>query len=430
MNIKDLTKHYDITDPKNKKIIYFCIGILIVLNMIIQIENINNLIILTISIILNIMLISKMQYKNRLIIYVFMGSFFIKSIYAFFMLSTSNYPFVDSLTYLHHLQVMKRDNGIESFNAVYQVAQSLHVGYHYFIYIIDMIFKHRYALYMSNILMFQSASVLFLNYMDDKKFKDIIINIVIVFMLLSFNMVIFTASILKDSLVLFTVILSLYLYNRHRYHGGRINIILMVLSLIALLLTRIYTCVAIVIALLIDYAINSDIVYNKISNLKLNKQNIIISILLISISFVIVRFTGLWMYVNAILNSMKSAFSDIPDLIIGTIKEIVRTFISPLPWNVLDSLDVYTITAIDSTITMLFIFTLGMLIIKFIKYKGIRKLTLIYIIPIIIQASILGITYDTGSVRQRIGVFLFIPLLYCIGYFYNDKSIDKGIYRN
>ncbi|WP_158540672.1 hypothetical protein [Romboutsia weinsteinii] len=324
---------------------------------------------------------------------------------------------------------MKKNSGIQSFNAVYHVASSLHVGYHYFIYIIDLVFKNNYALYMSNILMFQASAVLLLNYLTDKKFKEKIIKIVVICSLLSFNMVIFTSSILKDSLVLFTVMLSIYMYNRYRLSGKKINIVLLFLALIVLLLTRIYTCVAMVIAISIDYMITSDVISEKIRTIKFNRKSIGISVVSIIVGFIIIRFTSIWMYVIAISNSMRSALYDIPGLVIGTIKEIVRTFLSPLPWNVLDSFDVYTITAIDSTLALIFVFTLLMLIIKIIKYKHVRNITLIYVIPIIIQASILGITYDTGSVRQRIGVFLFIPLLYCIGYYYNDKLEDKGIYR-
>lgn len=435
MNIKNtnsLLQYWNKKDNLFKMNTYLIITIFIFtsINYFLYNNSISNMLIFSIFLLLNLILLSFMNYKNKIINILFMISFFIKSIYAYNLFINGHFPFNDSLTYLTHLDAMKYGNGIKSFGDVYNVAQSLHVGYHYFIFIIDLIFKNKYALYMSNIIMFQASVVLFLNYLKDKKLNKQIINITICFSLISFNMVIFTSNILKDSLVLFMTILSIYLYNKYTIKKEKKYILGLTVSLVILFITRIYTGVALTLAIIVDYILNYNTFKKNIYNIKFNKKFILISSSIIISVVILIKYTGIWMYIDAIRISLESSFTNIPLLVIGTIKELVRTFISPLPWNALDKIDVYSITAIDSTLAIVFGFTLLMFIVKFLKFKELRKLTYIYIIPIFIQASILGITYNEGSVRQRIAIFLFIPLLYCIGYFYNYNKPDKGIYEN
>lgn len=44
----------------------------------------------------------------------------------------------------------------------------------------------------------------------------------------------------------------------------------------------------------------------------------------------------------------------------------------------------------------------------------------LYLIPIIIHALALGIAYEGGSTRQRIGVYCFIILIFVVGLFINQ----------
>lgn len=434
MNKKNIINGFDETFNINinNKYIYISILALTFINYFIKFENINIFVIFLICIAINILLINKMNYKNKIIIILFFISFISKAIYSLFLLKNNIFPFEDSLTYLHHLDIMKDGFGIVSFKYVYNIAQSLHVGYHYFIYCIDFIFRNNYALYMANVIMFQASSVLFLNYMEMMRFKRKIINIVILFSLISFNMMIFTSNILKDSLVLFATMITICSYGAYKkgiYKSKNNIIIIIILGLMILLFTRIYTCIAIMMGIMADYIVADRNLVKLIKNRKINKKNIIILLFTLVALYVLIKNTSIWMYVYAIANSLKDALSNIPMLVIGTIKELIRTFISPLPWNAIDNFDVYTVTAIDSTIAIVFGFALIMFVIKFIKFKEFRKISYIYIVPIIVQASILGITYDSGSVRQRISIFLFMPLMYCIGFYYKENDKDKGIYK-
>jgi hypothetical protein len=156
----------------------------------------------------------------------------------------------------------------------------------------------------------------------------------------------------------------------------------------------------------------------------MNKKTLMNLFIVISILVVVNKFLSLDIYTDFIFEELSRFSSNIPKLIIGTVYGTITMFFSPLPWNVIGINDVYSVTGIDSILLIGFSFSLILFAIKFIKYRNMRKITYVYIIPIIIHAAILGTTYTEGSTRQRIPIFLFMILIYILGIFYREPICD------
>lgn len=351
-----------------------------------------------------------------LILFLINMTFILRIIYAYDIYSSIVSPFPDSFDYIIMLDkailISKYD-----FSTISHLAGSLHFGYLYLMIITYKIFNNYFALYLINIMLFNLSCILLYKiiYLD---FGKKIAMISTLLGILSMNMLLFTSNILKDSLVLFLALTSLYLYKRFIADSIGIKrivlLLLIIIVLMVLLFTRIYTAVAFFLAMLIDYYVN----HSK-KNLKGKLKYIFILLLLI---FAIMNSSILSLYYVNILHYAKSFsyFNYLLKLPIG----IVKIILSPLPWNLLTNKSHYIILTTDSIFLLLFNFYIIFFLKKVIQYKELRNKMYIYIIPILVHSATFGLAYEGNSTRQRIAVFFFIITMYVIGMMYKKEQCE------
>jgi len=348
---------------------------------------------------------SKKDICNRWILYGIFFTFIVRSFYAYNIYTTEISPFPDSFKYLNGLQQMQQANNF-SVEVISNIAQSLQFAYYYLIFGTYSIFHTIYSLYLVNIFLFSISLILFYQIIVNDFGKKVAIAATSI-ALLSTNLFLFTSNILKDSLVLFLTMLCLYLYKKKN------SWILLTVGIMALFTARIYTGLALVVAIFID------ILLNKWKYLKLY-QKVWFLMIVVTASFLVTisNFSSNYLYLlQVFINS-----NGIGTMILKSPLAVLKMFFAPLPWNVSKVEYPYTITVIDSCFTMVFSFTIVLFFIKWCKDKELRRKMYLYIIPIWIHALALGVTYDGDSTRQRIAVFFSIILMYAIGVFYKSKN--------
>lgn len=332
--------------------------------------------------------------------------FIVKSIYFYFVYNTIISPFPDTFLYLTNLQDMQY-TGL-GFSEIASLAGSLQFGHYYYMYGVLTVFGTTYSLYVANIFLFSLTSVMFYKIVK-KDFGTKIAGVTVISFLLSTNMLLFSGHILKDSLVLFLMMLSLYTYklSKRKY--------LVIIPLILLFLVRIYAGGAIVVAIVFHLLFISEISIRK---------KFLASMFGLLTFLGVSAFSFSTNYIN-IISSFVSGNS-LVDMVINPIISLFKFYFSPLFWNLIVGQDHYLILFTDSFLAMLFSFAVLLFVIKFLRDKDLRKKMWIYLIPIIIHAFALGIEYGGDSTRQRIGVFGFIILTYVVGALYKPMKIDKG----
>lgn len=340
--------------------------------------------------------------------------FLIKSIISYIIMVKIISPFPDSFLYLDNLEMLREVDSI-SYNKVTAMVGSLHVGYEYLMVFIDWFFKSMYSHYLTNIFI-SNISLIYLYKLIKRKFSSDIAFITTILTGLSMTFNIFTVNILKDPMVLFLTILSIYLCDLffHKEENKRLNFIMFIIFTTILTLTRIYTGFSVFIIFILELIVNQK-TQNKGKNSMLIKLLIFFSIILI---FIIMK-----PYVGMLIRSFKKYFK-LSSLFYGA-KGIFRMFFSPLPWNMLNRIDIYSPVIIDSTLLLLSSFALIKYVIKCFEYEDLFKNTYMYLVIIITHGVVLGISYDGSSIRQRIAVFPFIILIYLLGIFYKSNLFNK-----
>lgn len=326
--------------------------------------------------------------------------------YAYYVYSNDIINFTDTLGYLDILDLMikSKNNTLEY---VINYAGTLHVGYHYLNYFIFNIFKSKFALYLINISMALFSIIFFYNHISTR-FKDTIAKATTFFLIISIYLKIYTSNILKDSLILFLAMISIYLYDKYMETKRLTNIIMLFMMLIFLVMTRIYSGIGISLGLLMDYIIlNKDMFkYREVFKDKRLYMFIILIVLL-------AVFSPLNLYVKIVLgfiSDINISFNSI----ITIIKSMITFFLSPLVWNMLGELTIYTPIVVDSFFFLIFSPILIRVLYKLIINQKYRKMMYIYIIPSLIHIMALGIAYGKTPSRQKIAVYPFIVLIYMI----------------
>lgn len=325
-------------------------------------------------------------------------NFVFSFLYSYYMYNNSIINFPDTFGYLSILSKMLNSSN-NTLTNVMSYAGSLHIGYEYLNYFVFKIFKSEFSLYLVNILM-SKISIIFFYYHLRKRYKRNITILTTILLLMSMQLFVFTTHLLKDSLVLFLSMTSLYIYEKYIEDKKNIYIIALIIFLSFLIMTRIYSGVGLSLGILIDYLVSNNKRFGKIK---------VFCFILLIIALIIIS------PLNAHINMGIKFLSSI-NLSIGfltkILKSIISFFLSPFFWNMTKELTIYTPIILDS---MFFLICSPLILIslyKFIKNKNYRKIMYIYFIPIVLHIFALGTQYGTGAIRQRIAVYPFIVFLY------------------
>lgn len=333
-------------------------------------------------------------------------SLFLLKVLVLLLPQINLFAFPDSTHYINSLNIMISSDNI-GLDSVVKETGTLQIGYYYFIYFIYNLFKCEYAIVVANTFLTSVSCLLFYKIVNSDFGNKISFHTFIA-SLVSTNLFIFGSFILKDSLVLFLSILALYVYKNHQK-----QLLAVMLILILICTVRIYTGFA------IGAGILCDMFFNRHSSIK-TRYKVTLVVVGTILFLLIMRINYFKSYFELIVryeasNSLLKLISAVPIT-------LFKFYFSPLPWNLLESITIYTFTITDSVIFWLFSFSLLLFIFKIIKYHNLRKKLYIYIIPILVHASVLGVEYGGDSTRQRMGIFLFLILTLTIGANYKNKA--------
>lgn len=352
---------------------------------------------------LSLILLRKKKVPISISILILLG-FLIKATYSYYLYKTTISPFPDSFAYLSNLQKIKMSD--LSINSVLSISGTLQFGYNYFMYFIVLVFKTNYSLYLANIFLFSLTGFMFFELID-KDFGRKISVISTIMLLCSTNMFLFTSNILKDSLVIFLIVLSLYIYRLSKYK------LLTIIPILLLFMVRIYAGASVGLAIILNTLI--------FGNYSLRKKTLGISIIAVTI-LIVLRGYSLSNYYLIIISTFFSG-SGLLQTFNSTVMGLFKFYFAPLPWNLISTPDEYLMTFTDSLLALMFSFALVLFILKFLKYKELRKKMWIYLIPIFVHALALGIQYGGDSARQRIGIYGFVILTFVVGLFYKSEKL-------
>lgn len=328
----------------------------------------------------------------------FIISILLSILYSYYLYTNSIINFPDTIGYLANLNDMLSIESI-SLKETINLLGSLHVGYQYMNYVIFLLFKSEFALYLMNILMSKLAIMFFYYYLGKRYEKNIKI-LTTISLLFSVQIFIFTSDLLKDSLVLLLAMLVLYIYEQYLERGSLIYIGFAIILISALTMTRIYSGVGLALGIGMDYLINSKKQIDKFKIFIIG----IISILIIIISPLN---SYISMGIRFVTNIELSG-----DLLRTILKTTISFFLSPVFWNTSQISPIYIPILLDSMFFLVFFPLLIFSLYKFATNNTYRKDVYIYILPIFIHVLALGVQYGTGAIRQRIAVYPFIILLY------------------
>ncbi len=324
-----------------------------------------------------------------------------KLVYAFYLYSNSIILFPDTIGYFRIIDTMFNSDSL-SLRSVIRYAGTLHVGYHYVALLVFKAFKTYFAIYMLSIYLFL-LSVLMLKTHFTWEFGTSVGTSVFVFLCFSGFMFVFMSNVLKDPLVLFLSSFVLFMYSKFNKNNNALTFILILLGLVHLTLTRIYSGVALALAILVDIIISREI---KIST----TQTLFIIIAVLSVFL----FTPLRAHFDMGIRFVKG-ISLSPSTLLTIMKSTISFFLSPFFWNMTSELTIYTPLLLDSIFFLVFSPLLINFFIHVIFKKSFRRRLYIYLIPIVTHILTLGIAYETGAVRQRIAVYPMVFIFYVLG---------------
>ncbi|CAH0211633.1 glycosyltransferase family 39 protein [Peribacillus sp. Bi134] len=352
--------------------------------------------------------LEKEQPVPKTILFLIFFGFILRSYYAYTLYTSMFSPFPDSFRYISNLKDLVTVGNLD-FYTMESVTGTSQFFYYYLLYFAKYIFETNFSLYLVNIFLFSLSALLFYRIIYSE-FGKRISYVSTILVILSANFLLFTSNILKDSLVLFLMILIFHIYK----FGNKKHILLITLLIGCLILTRIYAGFSVL------AAISFDVIFNRI-HFKNVLNKVISTLFLIAVVVIVFNFTFLSNYLTLSQEflSNQSLLGSILTIPYG----LINMFFAPFPWGVFSGeKTTYSYVQIDSGFALLFSFTLLMFAYKFIKFKSLRKKMYLYLIPIIIHALALGIAYEGGSTRQRIGVYCFIILIFVVGLFYKPNK--------
>lgn len=333
--------------------------------------------------------------------FILLFSYIFRLMYSYYIYSNDLIRFPDTIGYMNTLDTMIKNEPI-SYSKVVKYAGTLHVSYHYLNYFLYKMFNTKYALYLGNIFLF-FFSILFLHNHLKIKFNSDIAELMILMLTLNTSLYIYTSNILKDSLVLFLCMFSIYSYDRYKRDRKKFFFILLVVGLILLTMSRIYSGVGLILGILIDILMFKKEVINK------KNIGVVIVVIVLTMMFTPLKnyFSMGFKFIKRIEISMYT--------ILNFFKAIIAFLFSPFFWNVTKEYTVYSLMTIDSIILLAFSPLLLFFFFSFIRNKEYRRNTYIYIIPILVHILALATAYGTGGHRQKIAVYPFIILFYILG---------------
>jgi len=313
--------------------------------------------------------------------------------------------FPDSHNYLLHLNNLI-SAGDFSISNIQVVASTLHVGHYYSMLIpYFLVGTPESILFFNTLLISISIVLLYKVFLMD--FGKRIALFTLVFSSLSLNLTLFGSFILKDSTVIFLGALIIYFLRvKQRPY------IAILLSL-ALFTVRIYAGFAFLLAVLFEMVF--------ISRKKTSKLFKFLSIAGVSLFFIaILAMPSVSIYFDKSMAYGKGMLEFGVLVTLG--KTLSKFFFAPLPWNVILDYSTYTILLFDSVVFLLLSFSILLFLIKFFKDKELRSKMWVFIIPILVHATVLGYEYGGDSTRQRAGVFIFLILIMAVGLFYKHRK--------
>lgn len=331
--------------------------------------------------------------------------YWVKLSVIFFLYSSSNVMiFPDSITYVSQLDALIA-SGKYDFSSVTQMTGTLHVGFHYLLVPIYKLFGNTASIMFFNALLVSIASVLLHSLVRTRFSSRAAVGTFILFSI-STNMFLFGSFILRDGLIVFLTILSLYI--RICYNKMALPILISLL----LVSVRIYSGIGLFVALLVDFLLHREMGGKK-------------RIWLISLSLISAFILTLSPVSQTYLGAGTRFLTGVAPLQILAILPVTlaKFFFSPLPWNVTNSENVYQSLAFDSIAISLLSFGLVLFIVKFLQSKQLRLKSYLFLVPIMVHALALGIEYDGDSDRQRSGIFAFLIMFLFVGIFHRIDNI-------
>ncbi|MGI6165854.1 MAG: hypothetical protein ACOYEN_07710, partial [Limnochordia bacterium] len=205
------------------------------------------------ALILGVLVFRKMSFR---VSYLIIASMLARTYYAYYLYSNGIVLFPDTYGYFQTVRAMLQADSL-SFLTVVTYSGTLHVGYYYVAYLALRIFKTDLALYLLNIFLFFLSTLILSDYLE-QEFGKGMAKAITVFINLSPFMFLFTSDVLKDSLVLFLAVSSLWAYRRYQCTHWRRYIVSMLMFLSLLTLTRIYSGVGLAVGIMVDFLANRD----------------------------------------------------------------------------------------------------------------------------------------------------------------------------
>lgn len=316
--------------------------------------------------------------------------------------------FPDSYNYITNLNtvIFSGDYSMENLQSI---AGTLHVGHYYYMLIPYLIFGTPLSIIYTNTLITSIGILLFYRVLQTV-FGNKIALFTFVVSSFSLNLFLFGGAILKESMVIFLIALIFYMVKVRKS-----RVIIPILLSVLLITVRIYAGVAVLAAVILDVLF----INNKRTSLGVKFFSFIGIVILI---FGIISLPAAQSYLELSSQYATGLFN--LGTITSSITSVLKFYFAPLPWNVLYDFNIYSILIFDTFLFMLLSIFLILFTLKFLRFKELRKKLIIFLVPIIIHAVVLGHTYGGDSTRQRSGIFIFLILTIAVGLFYKNKKDD------
>lgn len=388
----------------------------IVVSMYINVE-LGSFLFITSSIIIPISLWN-VSPRLKSILYV---SLTIRVLYIVYIYSLDSYLFRDTQHYINMLDSMLSSKSVD-FITVSNITGTIQFTYYYLIYYVYKLFPLHVMLNFANVLLFVIGTM-FLEKFIRTRIDARTASITTVLIILSPTLFLFTSNILKDSLVFFLTMFALFTYGLMITSKGKfyriLFFILTMINISLLVMSRIYSGIGLLLGMAFDFIF----VVNKEGEY-INKKFLFsfVGVILLIVPFLANNVRYISMGIDFFKNS-KFSF----DMLVNTIKTMVSFAISPLPWNVVNNYDQYYLVVFDAIFLIVFSPLLISLIYEFIINRQFRLKLILYLIPIIINALALAMSYEHAPVRQKISVYPFILLIYSLSYIIHKEKKEKKI---
>ncbi|HBW13310.1 MAG TPA: hypothetical protein DEF30_05780 [Proteiniclasticum sp.] len=380
---------------------------IIVLTGLLILQNMNDLATILFFAGFSLVIISKWKANIGIKLLLILSILF-RFIYAYKIFGMETYLFPDSKYYVSTL-IWINDLETLTFDSIAGAAGTVHIGYNLLSFVTYRIFGSLYSLFAVNILMFAISVILFHEHLT-KRFNIKIANSIAFLMTVSMNLFIFTSHILKDSMVMMLTVLSLHIYDKYKEKKSKMLIVSLIFVISLLVTTRIYAGFGILAGIVLDYILNNSSSYEE--KKRVFKKLMVVSIALLA-GFIILNDNQYYTMSMRYIRNVNFSFNTIAAMGVY----LLSFLFSPLPWNMLNDVTVYTPIVLDSIFMIIFSPLFILFLYKLLRNKLMMKKFYIYIIPTVFHIFALSTSLETGAIRQRIGVFPFLLLMYMSGIF-------------